>query len=462
LEKSFNQQIYTDVLIIGGGVIGSASAYYLSKKGLKVTILEKSGIATGASGSCDGFLFLQSKKDRDIISLTKLSLKYFPNLSDELSYDIEYENCGGLVVFSEHYSKEDIDAFYGSQKDLGIRTRIIEGSELHRVEPFISDSIKSATYCSDEGQVNPIALNFGFCSAAKKNGAQVITHQSAVSFVVSDYKNAIHDLLYAGTLPAAADNRDGSNIGSNTNGSTETGNSNCKDKDNTKKPRLISRNNNNYKEINKVITSSGTEIFAGEVIICAGAYSGEVGRMLGIDIPVKPRRGSLAVTEALPRTINHAIIDYDYICCKFDENRETGFTVEQTKHGNLLIGSIREFKGFENNIDSIKIAQILKRSVEIFSLLSEVSIIRVFSGFRPYSKDFKPLIGCVRGFSNLWIASGHEGDGIALSCATGKLITGMIESKILSKDFADSEFMGININRFLPSRFDSNKKSEAF
>ena len=73
--------------------------------------------------------------------------------------------------------------------------------------------------------------------------------------------------------------------------------------------------------------------------------------MLGIDIPVKPRRGSLAVTEALPRTINHAILDYDYICCKFDENRETGFTVEQTKQGNLLIGSIREFKGFENTID---------------------------------------------------------------------------------------------------------------
>ena len=464
MEKSSDQKIYTDILIIGGGVIGAASAYYLSKKGLKVTILEKSGIATGASGSCDGFLFLQSKKDKDIIYLTKSSLKSFPNLAEELSYDIEYENCGGLVIFSENYRREEVEDFYKGQKDLGIKTRIMESDELHRAEPFISEKIISATYCTDEGQVNPIALNFGFCKAAKKNGALVITHQAAASFEISGCKNDTTNLsLYAETNTTFAadnkvdiencDNSEGSdNISPNTSASIDTGDNNDIDKNNKEKPRPINSNHIN-KEIKKVTTSSGTEVFAGEVIICAGAYSGEVGKILGIDIPVKPRRGSLAVTEALPRTINHAILDYDYICCKFDENRETGFTVEQTKQGNLLIGSIREFKGFDNSIDTLKVAQILKRSVEIFGLLSEVSIIRIFSGFRPYTEDFRPLIGPVDGFSNLWIASGHEGDGVALSCATGRLITGMIEAKISGKDFINTEFVGIDINKFLPSRF---------
>ena len=94
------KKVYADVLVIGGGVMGASSCYYLSKKNLKVVLVEKSGIATGASGSCDGFIFLQSKKDNDLILLTRESLKIFENLSEELSYDIEFEKCGGLVIRS--------------------------------------------------------------------------------------------------------------------------------------------------------------------------------------------------------------------------------------------------------------------------------------------------------------------------------------------------------------------------
>ncbi|MCL5070496.1 MAG: FAD-binding oxidoreductase, partial [Actinobacteria bacterium] len=95
------KKVYADALVIGGGVIGTSSCYYLSKKNLEVVLAEKSGIAAGASGSCDGFIFLQSKKDNDLISLTRESLKIFENLSEELSCDIEFEKCGGLVIRSE-------------------------------------------------------------------------------------------------------------------------------------------------------------------------------------------------------------------------------------------------------------------------------------------------------------------------------------------------------------------------
>ena len=99
-------KIYADVLIIGGGVIGSSICYYLSKKGIDTILVEKSNISDGTSSSCDGFVFLQSKKDPDLIKLTKESLKIFETLTDELSYDIEFEKCGGLVVYTENKNKD--------------------------------------------------------------------------------------------------------------------------------------------------------------------------------------------------------------------------------------------------------------------------------------------------------------------------------------------------------------------
>jgi sarcosine oxidase subunit beta len=395
LEKSFDKKIYTDILIIGGGVIGSASCYYLSKKNLDVTLVEKCGIATGSSGSCDGFVFLQSKNDRDLISLTLKSLEIFKNLGSELSYDIEFNRCGGLVIFADKYSPEDISFFLEGQKKNCIKSEVLDYNGLKKIEPFISKDAKYATYCRDEAQINPIALNFGFILEAKRKGARVFTNEEVLSFEID--KNSA-----ASESPIAVKNR--------------------------------------LKLVKKVITNTGRQIFAKDIILCTGAWTGNLGKVLGINIPIKPRRGNLVVTEVVPEIIRHLILDYDYICCKFDENRKMGLTVEQTKNGNLLIGSTREFTGFKDDYDLKKISQIVRRAQKYFPLLSDVSLIRIFSGFRPYSPDFKPLIGLIPSFSNLWIAAGHEGDGIALSPVTGMLVSELILRKI--KFLSDIVWMG--------------------
>ncbi|MBM3710496.1 MAG: FAD-binding oxidoreductase [Actinobacteria bacterium] len=405
-KSSDKKKIYADVAVIGGGVIGSSAAYYLSRKNFDVVLLEKKGIACGASGACDGFISLQSKKDRDIISLTLKSIDIFKNLPGELSYDIEYKECGGLVIYSSNYSTKDIDLLelnkayecyykkkcnrlnrksykkYCGNKNIGSFSaetaseeekfiEILGNKKLKSIEPFISDEVSFGTFCRQEGQVNPLALSFAFALAAKKNGAKIYTEEEVKSFQLAD--NA---------------------------------------------------------KINRIFTQSGKQVTADEVLLCAGAWTPELGKLIGACIPIKPRRGNLAVTEILPETINHPIIDYDYICCKFDLGRESGFTIEQTKSGNLLIGSTREFTGFESGFDFNKISGLLNRAVKIFPVLSNACIIRIFEGFRPYSCDSKPFIGMIPGFTNLWIASGHEGDGIALSPVTGKLISELISSKV--------------------------------
>ncbi len=394
------KKVYADVLVIGGGVIGASSSYYLSKRNLEVVLVEKSGIATGASGSCDGFIFLQSKKDNDLISLTRESLKIFENLSEELSYDIEFEKCGGLVIRSGGDTSGDAGGNFldlGQFGEMSIKVELLDGKQLREMEPFISGKAAAgASFCKDEGQVNPINLTIGFALAAQKNGAVLLTGNEVREMEISSKSG--------------------------------------------------------LKKIKRALLSDGTEIMAKEVLCCCGAWSGTFGTLLGIVIPIIPRRGNLIVTEALPKMLHHVILDYDYICCKFDENKELGFTIEQAKNGNLIIGSTREFTGFSDGYDFVKIKSILRRAANFFPLIKDASVIRIFSGFRPFSKDFKPLIGYMPGFSNLSIAAGHEGDGIALSPVTGKIISELIAARLEEKFPEATVFKNVDIDKFSPER----------
>ncbi len=125
---------YTDILVIGGGVIGASICYYLSKNGVSTILADKSEISSGASGACDGMISIQSKKDSDLISLSLESLKLFEGLSNELSYDIEFERCGGLLLFDNAASFKE----YDGRKDMGAATQMLEKKDLKNDEPFIS------------------------------------------------------------------------------------------------------------------------------------------------------------------------------------------------------------------------------------------------------------------------------------------------------------------------------------
>jgi len=419
-------KLYTDVLIIGGGVIGCSICWQLSKKGISTLLVEKSGIATGSSGACDGFIFLQSKKDKDIARLTFRSMGIFENLAEELSYDIEFEKCGGLVI---NNNVSGINSSISNNTGISAKGRNIVGFkklssvELRRIEPMISENIRSATLCESEGQVNPINLNFGFAQASKKNGAKVLTGEEVIKIDV--------ELSGERLEPVGKDI-----IGKN--------------RKSCKKPDSSGRETDRVKKIRKVYTDSGKEIIAKEVVCACGAWSEGLGKLLGCRIPVIPRKGILIVTEALPKVINCVILDYDYMCSKFDDNdNDFGFTIEQTKSGNLLIGSTREFVGFNDRIDFGKVSQLICKAKKFFPFLSDVNIIRIFPGFRPYSASKLPIMGKACEFENFWVAAGHEGDGIALSPVTGLLMGSIIAEKIKSGKIL-GDFTGINIGKFSP------------
>ena len=161
------------------------------------------------------------------------------------------------------------------------------------------------------------------------------------------------------------------------------------------------------------------------VINAAGARAAEVGRWVGLEIPITPRRGQILVTAAVPPLIRHCLISAQYVAAKFDPEiarRGMGFSVEQTDNGNLLIGSTREFVGFDRRTTLEGLRTIAARIAPVIPALKRVPVIRAFGGLRPYTPDGLPILGPVAGVEGFVMAAGHEGDGIALSAVTGALV----------------------------------------
>jgi sarcosine oxidase subunit beta len=227
----------------------------------------------------------------------------------------------------------------------------------------------AATYSAMDAQVNPYALTFAFLRAAKSAGTRILLDETAREIQVVSGKTG-------------------------------------------------------------AVITERLKISAPIVVNAAGAWAAEVARMAGLDIPITPRRGQILVTAAVPPLLRHCLISAQYVAAKFNPELATkggmGFSLEQAENGNILIGSTREFVGFDRRTTFDGIRTIADRIASVIPALKRVPVIRTFGGLRPYTPDGLPIIGKVEGLEGFIMAAGHEGDGIALSAITGELIADLI------------------------------------
>jgi sarcosine oxidase subunit beta len=358
-----------DAVIIGAGVIGASIAFHLTRRGIKPLIVEKSDPAAGSSGACDGLVFMQSKKPGLHLRLALASLKRFRELNEVFGRGIEFKNPGGMCLIESETELAAMRLFVAEQRASGLDVELIDGDEARRREPCLSEKVIAATFSELDSQVNPYALTFAFLRAAESAGARIL-------------------------------------MGENVRGVEVIGG-----------------------RIRAVITDNrkiGTPL----VINAAGALAAEIGRMVGLEVPIIPRRGQIVVTAAVPPLLRHCLISAQYVAAKFNPQLAAiggmGFSLEQTDTGNILIGSTREFAGFDRRTTFDGIRTIAGRIAPIIPALKRVLVIRTFGGLRPYTPDGLPILGKVQNLEGFIMAAGHEGDGIALSPITGELIADLI------------------------------------
>ena len=375
-----------EVVVIGGGVIGASTAYYLAREGAEVMIVEADDLASGASGACDGFLFLQSKAPGPHLELAKESLSLYPEIASELEVDVEYNHCGSLVLAKTAEELKMLKSHVKKMKSAGLEVEMVGESDLQELCPAVAPGIKGASYCRNDAQVNPTKLTLGLAKKAQDLGATIMVNCRVENIVITNDR------------------------------------------------------------VRELRTSAGS-IHTRRVVCAAGIGSNQIGKMAIIDVPVMPRKGQILVTEPVEETLRTIVADAGYLGIKLgleglppasEEEKKLGlsFTAEQTADGNILLGSTREFAGFDTETTPEAIKAIARNAVEYLPRISDLDIIRSFAGLRPYSPDGLPILGSVKGIKGFYLATGHSGDGICLAPITGKLLSELVLDGEASMDIS--------------------------
>lgn len=381
-----------DVIVLGGGIIGCSVAWQLSSMGKQVLVLEQKDVAAGSAGATDGVVGYHTKKPGHELDLAIQSIEMFRSLNEMLGEDVEYGfEAGGMQPVEDKMQWDILSEIVEQQRKSGVDIRMISKEEARELEPQLADDIYGALYSPTGGKVNPLKLTMAYARAAKRLGAKIQTNTNVTGFIIE-------------------------------NGAV------------------------------KGVQTDRGEYYADTIVNCCGSWAGKVAQLAGIELPITPRKGQLAVTEPIGPFMKATIQCARYNVVKFrpetitDKNilrLGTSLSIEQTESGGMIIGGTREFAGYEKENTFEAIELMMQRAARFFPALKDVSVIRFFSGFRPYTPDGIPLLGEVGTLKGFYMAAGHEGDGIALSPITGKLIA---EQIVCGKT-------SYNIDAFSPNRF---------
>lgn len=354
----------SDIIVIGAGIIGAATAFFATRAGLTVTIIERDLPASGTSSRCEGNILVSDKELGPELELTRLSLDLWHGELAEFGALWELERKGGIIVASKESSLASLDRFSTSQRNFGIQSDRLDPGQLRDLEPNITDRALGAALYPEDSQVQPILAASHLLRLAREAGAELLVR-----------------------TPVTAMLRDGE--------------------------RVIG-----------VRTPRG-DVHADAIVNATGTWAGDLGRLAGVDVPVLPRRGYVLVTERMPAMVHHKVYAAEYVdnVGSSDAGLQASPVVEGTPAGTILIGSSRERVGFESAVSTDALRTIARNAVSLFPFLARTRILRHYHGFRPYCPDHLPVIGPDPRAPGLWHAAGHEGAGIGLAAGTGKVLS---------------------------------------
>lgn len=342
------------VVIIGGGVVGLSTAYHLASSGVSdVVLLEKDEFGSGSTSKAAGGVRAQFS-DTVNIELGARSLRTFETFAETFGQEIDLRQVGYLFLLEE---PEHVAAFQRNvalQNELGVPSRMIEVAEAKAMSPLIStEGLIAAAYSPTDGHCTPESVVAGYATAARRAGARLV-RKCAVTALGST----------GGTLT-------------------------------------------------EVVTDRGT--VATDTVICAaGAWSKELGAMVGVDLPVVPLRRQILTTEPIPGLPAHLPFTIDF---------STSFYFHGEGPGLLLGMSYPdETAGFKLGQSDEWLSGLGSAIERRAPAISEVGIGAGWAGLYEMTPDHNALVGESEDVSRFLYATGFSGHGFLMGPAIGEVM----------------------------------------
>jgi glycine/D-amino acid oxidase-like deaminating enzyme len=327
----------TDILIVGGGLAGCATAYYLAKAGAEVLVIERDELNLQASGANAGSFHAQiphltfceqgdawGRNFAPVVEMLVAGIELWRGLEAELDADLEVRIGGGVLIADRPEQMADIERRMALERAHGLEVHALTREELRSIAPYASDDAVGGCFCPIEGKANPLKTGAAFAQRAQERGA-----------VFRRYTELL----------------------------------------------ALEPNAGGY-----LATTSKGAIQTRRVINCAGAAGGRVAAMLGIDVAIQGFPIQVNVTAAVAPTVPHLVYAAGH-----------RLTLKQAANGTFLIGggwpARLDPKTGRAVVDFDSMMQNLATARMVVPIVAQADLIRSWAAIVDGTEDWKPIIG---------------------------------------------------------------------
>jgi D-hydroxyproline dehydrogenase subunit beta len=383
-----------DVVVVGAGIVGCACAFELASRGVSVCLVDRGSVSGGTTGLGEGNVLCCDKRPGPELALAVRGLGSYSEIEELLGEEAGIRRKGALVVHSRADGWEAEAARLAGLREAGVSCSLLAVDEVRSVEPALSGPLLGASVFPDDLQCAPRAIARGLAREAAALGAVVRTGVEVRSIVLNGGNEGEPEPPGEGVRHVASDMRtfrDG--------------------------PRRVEG----------VSTREGT-LLAAHVVLAAGAWSAPLAASAGLALPLEPRKGQLVRLEHRPTFLRHKVIDGGYMAAVESEDAglQVSTVMETTLDGHVLVGSSRERRGFDTEVDPSVTDTLLAQAARLAPEVAGLERITAWAGLRPWLPGGLPAIGPSQAAEGLFIATGHEGAGVAHGPITGRLIAQLI------------------------------------